>query len=147
MRHCSIGIFSLIAIFLGFADPALAKDKTPPSYQQGKLLNIDQQDTVETSYRSQRQSDGSTVTTPINTTQKHYFITVQAGDMVYVGEYTPAFFGKPGDWVIGDAIDVRFDGNKMILQKPNGKELKTKIQKRIRAADAGPAAAPAPAAK
>ena len=85
--------------------------------------------------------DGRTVTTPVEDKQKHYFITVQLADMVYVGEYTPAFFGKPGDWVIGDPISVRLDGNNMYLQKPNGKELKSKIRKRIRAAEAPEAAA------
>lgn len=142
MRAPSLRIIGLLMIFLGCGFPALAKDKAPKEYQQGKLLNIDEQDTVETSYRTQKQSDGSTITTPVQNTQKHYYISVQAGDMVYVGEYTPVFFGKPGDWVIGDPISVRFDGNKMILQKPNGKELKAKIQKRIRASDAAPAAAP-----
>ena len=131
-------------LFVLIALPAGAKDKAPPEYQRGKLLNIEEKDTVETSYISQKQSDGRTVTTPVENKQKHYFISVQIADMVYVGEYTPAFFGKPGDWVIGDPISVRFDDKMkhMILQKPNGKELKAKIQKRIRAADA-----PAQAAK
>jgi hypothetical protein len=127
--------FSFAALFLLLALHALAKDSTPKEYQQGKLLNIEEKDTVQTTYVSQRQGN-RTVTTPVEDKQKHYFITVQAGDMLYVGEYTPAFFGKPGDWVIGDPIQVRFDGNKMILQKPNGKELKAKIRKRIRASEA-----------
>jgi hypothetical protein len=127
-----------VGLFL-FAVPLGAKDKAPKDYQQGKLLNIEEKDTVQTSYISQKQSDGRTVTTPVENKEKHYFITVQLSDMVYVGEYTPAFFGKPGDWIIGDPIDVRLDGNKMVLRKPNGKELK-KIQKRIRASEA-PAAA------
>ncbi|HKY62787.1 MAG TPA: hypothetical protein VJR29_05140 [bacterium] len=132
---------SLIVLLLLLASPALAKDKAPKEYQQGKLLNIEEKDTVQTTYVSQKQSDGRTVTTPVEDKQKHYFITVQLADMVYVGEYTPAFFGKPGDWVIGDPISVRLDGNNMYLQKPNGKELKSKIRKRIRAAEAPAAAA------
>jgi hypothetical protein len=127
--------FSFVALFLLLALPALAKESTPKEYQQGKLLNIEEKDTVQSTYVTQKQGD-RTVSTPVEDKQKHYFISVQAGDMVYVGEYTPAFFGKPGDWVIGDPIQVRFDGNKMILQKPNGKELKTKIQKRIRTSEA-----------
>ncbi len=147
MGRRSIGIFSLIAIFLGFASPVLAKDKAPKEYQQGKLLNIEEKDEIQTSYITQKQSGGGTVTTPVENKEKHYFITVQAQDMVYVGEYTPAFFGKPGDWVIGDPISVRFDGKNMILQKPNGKELKTKIQKRIRATEAPPPAANPPSGR
>ena len=115
--------------------PALAKDKNPPTYQQGKLLNIDLQKEQTTSYTTTRQSNGTTVTTPTTSEQKHYFITVQAGDLVYVAEYSPIFFGKPGDWVIGDPIDVRLDGNNLFLRKPNGKELKAKIRKKIRATE------------
>lgn len=132
---------SLLLLLLLLPPLALAKDKAPKEYQQGKLLNIEEKDTVQTTYISQKQSDGRTVTTPVEDKQKHYFISVQLVDMIYVGEYTPAFFGKPGDWVIGDPIKVRLDGNNMILQKPNGKELKSKIRKRIRAAEAPVAAA------
>ncbi len=131
-----------IAVFFclaSIAPPVAAKNKEPPAYQQGKLLDIQEKKDKTTTYTTTKQKDGKTVTTPTTTEEKHYFITVQSGDLVYVGEYTPMFFGKPGDWIIGDPIDVRFGGNKMILRKPNGKELKTKIQKRIRAAEYQPA--------
>ncbi|MFO1519625.1 MAG: hypothetical protein U1F57_08210 [bacterium] len=117
---------------------AHAKDKAPPAYEQGKLLDIREEKEKTTSYVTHKEGDRS-VTTPQTNEQKHYFITVQSGDLVYVGEYTPIFFGKPGDWIVGDPIDVRFEGdNKMILKKPNGKELKTKIKKRIRASEYSP---------
>ncbi|MCC7345679.1 MAG: hypothetical protein IT573_12125 [Deltaproteobacteria bacterium] len=137
-------LFFMLAAFLGSLAPGLAgevsaKDKAPKEYQQGKLLDIQERKDKTTTYTTTKQKDGKTVTTPTTTEEKHYFITVQASDLVYVGEYTPMFFGKPGDWIIGDPIDVRFDGNKMILRKPNGKELKTKVQKRIRAAEYQPA--------
>ncbi|MFO1463914.1 MAG: hypothetical protein U1F66_09040 [bacterium] len=130
-----------VVLFLACAVPGgaiFAKDKAPKEYQQGKLLDLQEKKDKTTTYTTTKQSDGTTVTTPTTTEQKHYFITVQSDDLVYVGEYTPMFFGKPGDWIIGDPIEVRFDGNKMILRKPNGKELKAKIQKRIRAADYRP---------
>jgi len=129
--------FLTLALFPGYS-ASFAKDKTPPTYQQGKLLDIHETKDQRTTYTTTKQSNGSTVTTPTTTEDKHYFIAVQAGDLVYVGKYTPMFFGKPGDWIIGDPIDLRFDGNKMILKKPNGKELKTKIEKRIRVADYQP---------
>ena len=115
-----------------------AKNQAAVSYQQGKLLDIKETKSHSTSYTTRRRSDGSTVTTPTTEEQKHYFITVQAGDLVYVGEYSPMFFGKPSDWIIGDPIQVRFNKNNMILQKTNGKELKAKIKQRIRASEFRP---------
>lgn len=132
-----LGILSCLSVF-GGEHTGFAKDKSPKVYQQGKLLDIQEKKDKRTTYTTTKQKDGSTVTTPTTTEDKHYFISVQQGDIVYVGNYTPMFFGKPGDWIIGDPIDVRFDGNKMILKKPDGKELKTKIEKRIRAADYQP---------
>jgi len=137
MRRITTSLLIFTALFgLSFSHPAAAKDKTPPTYQQGKLLDIQEKKDKTTSYTTTKQKDGTTVTTPTTSEEKHYFISVQAGDLVYVGEYTPMFYGKPGDWIIGDPIDVRFDGSKMILRKPNGKELKTKVVKRIRAGEA-----------
>lgn len=135
---------NVLSILLAIASLALisfsdvsadAKSKEAPSYEQGKLLDIQEKKDKTTSYTTTKKSDGSTVTTPTTTEEKHYFITVQAGDLVYVGEYTPMFFGKPGDWIVGDPIEVRFDNSHMILRKPNGKELKAKIKKRIRASE------------
>jgi len=138
MHRIMTSLILLTVLFAGshlFVPSTQAKDKTPPTYEQGKLLDIQEHKDKTTSYTTTKQKDGTSVTTPTTSEEKHYFITVQAGDLVYVGEYTPIFFGKPGDWIVGDPIDVRFDGNKMILRKPNGKELKAKIKKRIRAGD------------
>lgn len=138
-RFFSRVVVALFIVAWAFApSDASAKDKTPHQYQQGKLLDIQEKKDKTTTYTTTKQKDGRTVTTPTTTEEKHYFITVEAGGLVYVGEYTPMFFGKPGDWIVGDPIDLRFDGKKMILRKPNGKELKTSIRKRIRAADYHP---------
>lgn len=134
-----LGLFLSCATAAGLAGRAVhAKSSAPKEYQQGKLLNIHETKDQTTTYTTRKNSDGSTTTTPTTSDQKHYFIAVQVADLVYVGEYSPMFFGKPGDWIIGDPIQVRFDGNSMILAKPNGKELKTKIKKRIRQADYTP---------
>lgn len=141
MGRKSLGYFVAVlfisTLFGPFHDVA-AKDKAPKEYQQGKLLDIQEKKDKTTTYTTTKQKDGTSVTTPTTTEEKHYFITVQAGDLVYVSEYTPMFFGKPGDWIIGDPIEVRFEGNKMILRKPNGKELKASIRKRIRASEYQP---------
>ncbi|MDL1873041.1 hypothetical protein FBR05_12715 [Deltaproteobacteria bacterium PRO3] len=139
-RLLSLSFIAVLVLFgvFGQTQEAWAKDKAPKEYQQGKLLDIQEKKDKTTTYTTTKQKDGTTVTTPTTTEQKHYFITVQVGDLVYVSEYTPMFFGKPGDWIVGDPIDVRFDGNKMILRKPNGKELKAGIRKRIRASEYRP---------
>ena len=141
MNRIVIGCLAIVLFFgMSAASPngAISKDKTPHSYMQGKLLDIQEKKDKTTTYTTTKQKDGTSVTTPTTTEEKHYFITVQADELVYVGEYTPMFFGKPGDWIIGDPIEVRFDGNKMILRKPNGKELKASIRKRIRASEYQP---------
>jgi len=135
MRKFWALILIVIASVVFHPTPSLAKSKPPQTYETGKLLDIKETKEKTTSYTTTKQSNGTTVTTPTTSEQKHYFITVQSKDLVYVGEYSPIFFGKPSDWIIGDPIQVRFDKNNMILQKTNGKELKTKIKQRIRAAD------------
>jgi hypothetical protein len=111
------------------------KDKAPPSYQSGKLLDIQEsKETKVASYNTTKNKDGSTVTTPVMDTVKRFDISVQLGDLTYVGRYEPTWsWGKPPNWIIGDPIEVRIDSNKMFLKKPDGKELKTKIVKRVRA--------------
>ena len=112
----------------------VTKDKAPPVYEQGKLLDIQETEKTSTSYRTVKQKDGSSITEPVTDTQKIYHISVQVGDLIYVGRYAPTFsFSKVPGWIIGDPIQVRFNKNKMILQKPGGKELKTSIDKRYRA--------------
>jgi hypothetical protein len=56
-------------------------------------------------------------------------IIVNVDGVQYVGEYDLNSAGdyKPGEFPTGAAIPVRFDGDKMFVQRPNGKELETTI--------------------
>lgn len=131
--YFGISFFWLVSLGM-IPTQGVAKDKTPPVYEQGKLLDIQETEKTSTSYRTVKQKDGSSITEPITDTQKIYHISVQVGDLIYVGRYAPAFsFSKVPGWIIGDPIQVRFNKNKMILQRPGGKELKTSIEKRYRA--------------
>jgi co-chaperonin GroES (HSP10) len=61
---------------------------------------------------------------------------VQIGDLVYFGrgekqEKHPGDAGR--GLIVGDPVQAAIDGNDMILQRPDGKEIKTKIIKRQRA--------------
>jgi hypothetical protein len=58
-------------------------------------------------------------------------VVVNVEGVRYVGEYsTEAAAGyTPGEFAAGDPIPVRFDGESMYVQRPNGRELKTTLVK------------------
>jgi co-chaperonin GroES (HSP10) len=61
---------------------------------------------------------------------------VQIGDIVYFGqgEKLPKHPADAGHGlVVGDPVQAAVDGKDLILQRPDGKEIKTKIIKRQRA--------------
>jgi hypothetical protein len=53
-----------------------------------------------------------------------------------VGEYSVASANgyAPGEFASGDQVPVRFVGNKMLVERPNGKVLETIIARRVGAA-------------
>lgn len=70
------------------------------------------------------------------TTHRRAIFTVQIADLVYTarGERIRRRSGDFGQGlIIGDPVQVAIDGEDLILLKPDGKELKTKIIKRARA--------------
>ena len=60
-------------------------------------------------------------------------VVVSIQGVVYTAEYEyrSAEGYTPGEWQPGDPIPVRFDGDKLFLRRPNGRELQTTIIKRI----------------
>jgi hypothetical protein len=60
-------------------------------------------------------------------------IVVKVEGVRYVGEYSPALSDgyAPGEWGRGDAVSVRFQGDKMYARRPNGKELETRIVRSV----------------
>jgi hypothetical protein len=59
-------------------------------------------------------------------------VVVNVDGVQYVGEYSPnaADNYNPGEFNSGAPVTVRFEGDKMFLKRPNGRELETKIVKR-----------------
>src|SRR5579863_10327937 len=59
-------------------------------------------------------------------------VVVTVGGMKYVGEYDAATCDgyHPGEFAKGHPVPVRFDGDKMFVKRPNGKELETRIVKK-----------------
>jgi hypothetical protein len=93
-------------------------------FQTGKLLDVSS---------DERLIEGTTV--------KHAVYEVQLGDIVYSarGERIHVHSGDVGHGlVVGDSVQVAIDGDNLILQRPNGKEIKTKIIQRKRASGGTP---------
>lgn len=63
---------------------------------------------------------------------KRRAIVVKVSGVRYVGEYSQANSGSyvPGEFGSGMPVPVRFDGDKMFVKRPNGKELETRIVKK-----------------
>jgi DUF2934 family protein len=60
-------------------------------------------------------------------------IVVNVNDVQYVGEYNSNSSDGylPGEFVPGAPIPVRFDGDKMFVTRPNGKELETTVVNKL----------------
>ena len=60
-------------------------------------------------------------------------LVVRVDGVQYVGEYNLASANgyAPGEFASGDPVPVRFVGNKMLVERPNGKVLETIIAKKV----------------
>jgi hypothetical protein len=60
-------------------------------------------------------------------------VVVTVNGVKYVGEYDAACSGgyTPGEFGAGARVPVRFDGDRMFVKRPNGKELETTIVKKL----------------
>jgi hypothetical protein len=71
------------------------------------------------------------------TTHGYTIYKVQLGDLVYFGrgDKLPKHPEDQGHGlIVGDPVQAAIDGKDMIIRRPDGKEIKTKIIKRERAA-------------
>ena len=111
------------ALWMLFGTAALAS-----SYQPGKLLSI----TDSSSNRIVSNSQTGAVAT---VTDVEYRLSVQIGDMVYVGSYWLRWRWSyaPTDFIVNDPVEARLDGKHMYLKRADGKELKTEIIRRVHA--------------
>jgi hypothetical protein len=88
-------------------------------FQAGKLVDITSDDRVEK-----------------GTTHGYAVYQVQIGDIIYFGR-GEKLSKHPGDsghgMIVGDPVQAAIDGSDLMIQRPDGKEMKTKIIKRQRA--------------
>ena len=91
-------------------------------FQTGKLVDVTS---------DERLYEGTTV--------KHAIYHVQIGDVVYLarGERISRHSSDPAHGlVVGDTVQVAVEKDDLIMQRPDGKEIKARIVKRIRAGGA-----------
>lgn len=60
-------------------------------------------------------------------------VVVKIKGVQYVGEYESGSSAGyvPGEFIAGASVPVRFDGDKMFVKRPNGKELETTIVQKV----------------
>ena len=60
-------------------------------------------------------------------------IVIKVNGIDHVGEYRPDLSDGyvPGEFTPGEPVEVRIDGDCMFVRRPNGKELETRIIKRV----------------
>ncbi|HYM77555.1 MAG TPA: DUF2934 domain-containing protein [Candidatus Dormibacteraeota bacterium] len=70
----------------------------------------------------------------VEASRKKTAIVVRVNGMHYVGEYRPELADGyvPGEFGAGTPVDVRLDGDRMLVKRPNGKVLETRIVQKIR---------------
>jgi hypothetical protein len=110
-------VLLLVALTLTLATVFLSATKR--DFQTGKLLSVT---------ADERLVEGTSI--------RRAIFTVQVGDLVIAarGDRIRSRSGDIGQGlIIGDVVQVAIDGGNLILLKPDGKELKTKIVKRERA--------------
>jgi hypothetical protein len=119
-KNSNLIIFLFIFLSL-FIMPLMAKDE---AYQKGKLQDVDSKQYL-------RVVDGTGKTYDV------YFLSIKVDGITYTGSYKPSLLlrrERPTEWIVGDAVDVRFNDKKtkMYLKKSNGGELTIKITKKVR---------------
>lgn len=117
---------TLLACVLAVA--ALVPLCAKSAYESARLL------AVNDSSSNRVVQSGSVIT---NVTDTEYRMNVELNGVIYVCSYWPRWRWsyEPNDFVVNDAIDVRISGKHLFIKRPNGKELKTAIIRRIRAED------------
>ena len=68
----------------------------------------------------------------IPTSQNMFTITVVLDGMSYSGQFRESRHFRPSQLVVGDAIQAKIEGEKLILKAAEGKEEKAKIIRRER---------------
>ncbi|HCU23763.1 MAG TPA: hypothetical protein DF383_02000 [Deltaproteobacteria bacterium] len=139
-------ILIMIALSLAPAFPSYAA--APKQYQSALLLDMGFEIQPITSYYSTKSVSkhgnhaySFETTRPVTHDIRHYNFIIKSADILYQSEYSAKYvWSHKPQWIVGDPIEFRIDGDKIFLKKADGKELKTFIVKRVRV-QPGPSAA------
>jgi hypothetical protein len=97
-------------------------------FQKAKLLDV--QAFKEAGASIIAPNNGYPVVIP--TSHNMFTITVAIGDMGYSAQYRQQRHFKPSELVVGDVIDAKVDGDKLVLRTAENKEVKARIVRRQR---------------
>jgi hypothetical protein len=113
-----LSLFRIVAVFSILLSAVGLWAAPRHEFQAGKLVDISSEDRVEK-----------------GTTHSYAVYQVQIGDIIYFGR-GEKLSKHPGDsghgLIVGDPVQAAIDGSDLIIQRPDGKEMKTKIIKRQR---------------
>src|SRR5580692_7074882 len=123
MKFCFVLLVATILI------PNLHAAEKP--FLTGKILDVQQKTTTRILYYQ--------VDTPITRDEPYYEVSVQVGERVYVGDYSPRHSAEPlpEEWNAPQAeVRLRLEKHYMFLMRPAGTELQFVITKSFAAAAA-----------
>jgi hypothetical protein len=125
--------FVKVLVVIGLGTLICAGVENQKEYQTGKFVDLNSE-----AYNKliSNPDTGAAVTVR----RRENFLSIQIGDLVVVSECVTKenLIGRihnpcqPENWIVGDPIQVRIAGNLMYLKRPDGKEVKTRIVKRVR---------------
>ena len=123
---------SITILLLAVGLMAVAQAVERP-YQTGKIVDVQRKVETRVLYYL--------VNTPVTQDDPHYEVTVQIGNTVYRGLYTPRHETDtlPEEWKPGVEVQAKIDGRHLYIKRPNELEVEFAIAKRT--------AAPPPVAK
>jgi hypothetical protein len=113
---------SFFLFFVALMAMALVCSAADKAYQAGKLVDVDSQ------LYSKLVGDTTVI-------RHQNDLSVRVGDVIYIGEcHEKRHWSscRPGNWIVGDPIEVWIEKDSMYLRKPNGGDVRTKIVKRVR---------------
>jgi len=121
VRKIKAALPALSVLFL--IATSLAKEK--PSYLTGKLLDVTVQDVTR--------GIGIVGSMAAPIPGKLYTFQIQSGGLVYFAQYSAGTLSYRPEWIVNDPIEFRLGKeDKMLLKRPDGKDLEVMILKKVR---------------